>query len=90
MEELIKGHGDESMKAEQFIVLTVNDRDITNASLETTLSSHLIEGEPGWSIKISYGIRPIFRDIMTKFSSNGSMPQSILSLLTVKSIAEIR
>ena len=73
---------DTNMKPEQFIVLTINGRAATNAALESTLQSHAIEDEPLYKFKITYGIRPIFRDIMAKFSSNGSMSDSILSLLT--------
>ena len=44
----------------------------------------------GWQVTIVYGIRNQFKDIVALFSTDGSMSESFLKLLTVSSVGELR
>ena len=79
----------ENVKPEQIKILKVVDhKDCSNASKGRRLSE-FINGFQ-YEISILYGVKRAFRDIVSKFSANGSMTPAILEFLTVNSVAELR
>ena len=66
----------------------VDHKDCSNVSKDRSLQE-FINGFQ-YQISILYGVKREFREIVAKFSANGSMTAAILEFLSVNSVAELR